>query len=60
MDFLSCHHVHIDFCNSKLMLWSSSGEQSRMEVPKQTVPHGKVIENCDIELVVSIQQDHKS
>ena len=39
----------IDCCNSKLTL-RSSGEQSRMEVPKQTVPHGKVIENCDIEM----------
>ena len=45
MDFLSCHRVLIDCCNSKLTL----GEQSHMEVAKQTVPHGKAIENCDIE-----------
>lgn len=37
----------------------SSGEQSRMEVPKQTVPHGKVTENSDIELVISMAETMK-
>ena len=30
-----------------------------MEVPKQTVPHGKGVENCDIELVVSMAETMK-
>ena len=58
MDFLSCHRALIDCCNSKLML-RSSGEQSHMEVSRQTVPCGKVTENSDIELAVNMAETMK-